>query len=43
MHYNYKSNENILKILIQKNMLLTDPDKKIKLIIYDKNLQLSHK
>ena len=26
--YNYKSDENILKTLIQRNMLATDPNKK---------------
>ena len=34
MHYNYKSDEKILKTLIQRNILPTDPNKKIKLIIY---------
>ena len=34
MHYNYKSDEKILKILIQRNILPTDPYKIIKLIIY---------
>ena len=34
MHYNYKSDEKILKTLIHKNILPTDPNKKIKLIIY---------
>ena len=36
MHYNYKSDETILKTLIHKNILPTDPNKKIKLIIYYK-------
>ena len=38
MHYNYKSDEKILKTLIHRNILPTDPNKKIKLIIiyYDK-------
>ena len=34
MHYNYKLDENISKTLIQRNILATDPIKKIKLIIY---------
>ena len=34
MYYNYKSDEKILKTLIHRNILPTDPDKKIKLIIY---------
>ena len=34
MHYNYKSDEKILKTLIHKNILPTDPNKKIKLVIY---------
>ena len=33
MHYNYKSDEKIMKTLIHKNILPTDPNKKIKLII----------
>ena len=36
MHYNYKSDEKILKTLIHRNLLPTDPNKKIKLIIYYK-------
>ena len=36
MHYNYKSDEKILKILIPRNIFLTDPNKKIKLIIHYK-------
>ena len=36
MHYNYKSDEKIMKTLIHKNMLPTDPNKKIKLIYYNK-------
>ena len=36
MHYNYKLDENILKTLIQRNMLPPDPNNKIKLIYYDK-------
>ena len=31
---NYKINEHILKNLIQKNVLPTDPTKKVRLIIY---------
>ena len=34
MHYNYKLDENILKTLIKRNILPTDPNKKIKFIIY---------
>ena len=34
MHYNDKLDENIFKMLIQRNILLTDPNKKIKLNIY---------
>ena len=34
MHYNYKLDENISKTLIQINIIPTDPNKKIKLIIY---------
>ena len=30
MHYNYKLDENILKTLIQKNILPTDPNEKKK-------------
>ena len=33
MHYNYKSDKKILKTLIHKNILLTDPNKKIKTYI----------
>ena len=33
MHYNYKSDEKILKTLIHRNILPTDPNKKIKLIL----------
>ena len=38
MHYNYKLDENILKKLIQRNILPTGPNKKIKLI-YDNNFK----
>ena len=34
MHYNYKSDEKILKTLIHRNILPTDPNEKIKLIMY---------
>ena len=34
MHYNYKSDEKVSKTLIYRNILPTDPNKKIKLIIY---------
>ena len=36
MHYNYKSDEKILKTLIHRNILPTEPNKKIKLIYYNK-------
>ena len=36
MHDNYKSDEKILKTLIQRNILPTDPNQKIKLIYYNK-------
>ena len=39
MHYNYKWYEKILKTLIHKNILLTDPNKKIKLFIYHNELK----
>ena len=42
MHYSYKSDENILKSLIERNILLTDPDKKIKLIIYYNKFKTSN-
>ena len=34
MHYNYKSDEKMLKTLIHRNILPTDPNKKIKFIYY---------
>ena len=42
MHYNYKLDENILKTLIQGNILPTDPNKKIKLIIYNNKSKTSN-
>ena len=42
MHYNYKSDEKILKTLIHSNILPTDPNKKIKLIIYHNKLKTSN-
>ena len=42
MHYNYKSDEKILKPLIHKNILPTDPNKKIKLIIYYNKFKTSN-
>ena len=42
MHYNYKSDENILKALIHKNILHTDPNKIIKLITYYKKFETSN-
>ena len=41
MHYNYKSDKKILKTLIHRNILPTDPNKKIKLIIYHKKFKTS--
>ena len=34
MHYNYKSGEKVLKTLILRNILSTDPNKKNKTYIY---------
>ena len=42
MHYNYKSDEKILKALIHKNILPTDPNKKIKLVIYYNKFKTSN-
>ena len=42
MLYNYKSDEKILKTLIHKNILPTDPNKKIKLIIYYNKFKTSN-
>ena len=42
MLYNYKLDENILKTLIQRNPLPTDPNKKINLIIYYDKFQTSN-
>ena len=42
MHYNYKSDDKILKTLIHRNILPTDPNKKIKLIIYYNKLKTSN-
>ena len=42
MHYNYKLDQNILKTLIQRNILPTDPNKKIKLIIYHDKFKTSN-
>ena len=42
MHYNYKSDEKILKTLIHKNILTTDPNKKIKLVIYYNKFKTSN-
>ena len=42
MHYNYKSDEKILKILIHRNILPTDPNKKIKRIIYYSKFKTSN-
>ena len=42
MHSDYELVENILKTLIQRNILLTDPNKKIKLIIYYNKFKTSN-
>ena len=42
MHYNYKSDEKLLKTLIHWNILPTDPNKKIKLIIYYNKFKTSN-
>ena len=42
MHYNYRSDEKILKTLIHKNILPTDPNKKIKLVIYYNKFKTSN-
>ena len=42
MHYNYKSDEKILKTLIPRNKLPTDPNKKIKFIIYYNKFKTSN-
>ena len=42
MHYNYKSDEKILKTLIHRHTLPTDPNKKIKLIIYYNKFKTSN-
>ena len=42
MPYNYESDEKILKILIHRNILPTDPNKKIKLIIYYNRFKTSN-
>ena len=42
MHYNYKSDEKILKTLIHKSILPTDPNKKIKLVIYYNKFKTSN-
>ena len=42
MHYNYKSDEKILKTLIHRNILPTDSNKKIKLIIYYNKFKTSN-
>ena len=42
MPYNYELDENILKTLIKRNILPTDPNKKIKLIIYYNKFKTSN-
>ena len=42
MHFNYKSDEKILKTFIHRNILPTDPNKKIKLIIYYNKFKTSN-
>ena len=41
-HSNYKIDEHILKNLIQKNVLSTDPTKKVRLIIYYNKFKISN-
>ena len=41
-HSNYKIDEHILKNVIQKNVLPTDPTKKVRLIIYYNKLKTSN-
>ena len=46
MHYNYEFDENILKTLIRRNILPTNPNKNFKLIYFNKfkisNLIINH-
>ena len=42
MHYNYKLDENILKTMIKRNILPTDPNEKMKLIIYYNKFKTSN-
>ena len=42
MHYDYKSDEKILKTLNHRNILPTDPNKKIKFIIYYNKFKTSN-
>ena len=42
MHYNYKTDEKILKTLIHRNIIPTDPNKKIKLIMYFNKFKTSN-
>ena len=42
MHYNYKLDENILKTLIKRNILLIYTNEKIKLIIYYNKFKTSN-
>ena len=42
MHYYYKSDEKILTTLIHRNILPTDPNKEIKLIIYYNKFKTSN-
>ena len=42
MHYNCKLDRNILKTLIKRNIFPTDPNKKIKLIIYYNKFRTSN-
>ena len=41
MHYNYKSDEKILKTLIHRNILPTDPNKKVTFIVSLKIIYIS--
>ena len=42
MHYNNRSDEKILKTLIPRKILFTDPNKKIKLVIYYNKFKTSN-
>ena len=42
MHNNYKSDEKVLKTLIHRNIISTDPNKKIKLMMYYNKFKTSN-